>query len=106
MQVIDNKNILKCYIGDKQVIKKYIGNQLVYGQPDFASYYNFKTFNNYTVAGSPTIVDGVASGFSRNDYLSIAQSFPLTTSDWEMHFNATTTPNNAQQRLIDRKSVV
>lgn len=39
MQVIDNKNILKSYIGDKQIVKKIINGTVVYGQPDFASYY-------------------------------------------------------------------
>jgi len=34
----------------------------------------------YTVVGNPTIVDGVASGFSGNDNLQIRNGFPLNTA--------------------------
>lgn len=36
---------------------------------------------NYTVVGNPTIVDGVASGFTANDYLEIAPSIDAKTID-------------------------
>ena len=37
----------------------------------------------YTKVGNPTIVDGVASGFSANDYLSLNANFALESS-WEI----------------------
>ena len=48
---------------------------------------------NYTVVGSPTIVDGVASGFSDNDYLQTSSTLDLTTNLtdlWEFQVKFTT----------------
>ena len=39
---------------------------------------------NYTVVGSPTIVDGVASDFSTSNYLTIPGTFNPSTSEWEL----------------------
>ena len=69
MITYNDKNILKSFIGNKRLIKKYLNNKIVYGTPDFAQYYNIQGYDNYKVVGSPTITDGVASGFSRNNYL-------------------------------------
>lgn len=38
--------------------------------------YNLQAVVGYTVVGSPTITDGVVSGFSSSDYLQVAQNFP------------------------------
>ena len=44
--------------------------------------------NNYTKAGSPTIVDGVASGFSASNYLTTS-NFPSDMNKLEVKFVAT-----------------
>lgn len=41
----------------------------------------------YTVVGSPTITDGVASGFTRNDSLRTSQSFTDSGQDFSMQFS-------------------
>lgn len=43
----------------------------------------------YTTVGTPTIVDGVASGFSNNDYLVVAD-VPLNTTEYQMQTEFTT----------------
>jgi hypothetical protein len=50
----------------------------------YANYYtlNENKANNYTVVGSPTITDGVASGFSSSNYLTTIYSG--TTKDFEV----------------------
>lgn len=53
----------------------------------------------YTKVGNPTIVDGVASGFSANDYLYISD-FPYTSNNWEIQVKASTTVDAYQQRCI------
>lgn len=48
----------------------------------------------YTKVGSPTIVDGIASGFSSSDYLTLNESPSYTTSDsceWNIKFTVTDT---------------
>ena len=57
----------------------------------------------YTVVGNPTIVDGVASGFSTSDYLYISD-FPYTANNWEIQVKASTTVDANQQRCIYRSS--
>ena len=44
----------------------------------------------YTVVGSPTITDGVASGFSTGNYLKTSQAFNPGSAPWEMVAQFTT----------------
>ena len=46
--------------------------------------------NTYTVQSSPTIVDGVASGFSSSDYLRLSDSFRPGSNTWEIACKVTT----------------
>lgn len=46
--------------------------------------YNVQGSVSYTIVGSPTIVDGVVSGFSDNDYIKFSQNFiDLNNTDFE-----------------------
>lgn len=45
-----------------------------------AVYYQVKGPVGYTVVGSPTIVDGIASGFSSSSYLQISQTYNATNN--------------------------
>lgn len=48
----------------------------------------------YTKVGNPTIVDGVASGFSGSDYLiTSSQTEDITTCEWNLKFNTLTIPS-------------
>lgn len=64
MITYNNKDILKSFIGNNRVIKKYLNNEVVYGTPDFAQYYNIQGYDNYEVVGNLTIKNGIVSGFS------------------------------------------
>ena len=48
---------------------------------------------DYTVVGNPTIVDGVASGFSSSDYLQLTSQFDIT-KDFECIFQVKTGPSD------------
>lgn len=48
-----------------------------------ALYHSARGSVDYTIVGSPTIVDGVASGFSKNNYLSLG-NFPQNVTDLEI----------------------
>ena len=54
-----------------------------------ALYHMAKGPVNYTVMGSPTIVDGIASGFSTSNYIRISQRFDSSTTDYEFVIRAT-----------------
>ena len=41
---------------------------------------------NATVVGTPTIVDGVVSGFSSGNYLKLTETFNPTSNPWEWNF--------------------
>lgn len=64
---------------------------------------NTVKFNNnvgYTVVGSPTIIDGVVSGFSADDYVRTAKNFPtsnISTLEWGCKF---TTGSNVNYQGI------
>lgn len=48
----------------------------------------------YEKVGNPTIVDGVASGFSNSDYLiTSSQTEDITTCEWNLKFNTLTIPS-------------
>lgn len=51
-----------------------------------ALYTHIKGPAKYTVVGSPTIVDGVASGFSLTDGLAINSTFTPTSIEWNIKF--------------------
>lgn len=58
-----------------------------------ALYHSAKGSVDYTIVGSPTIVDGVASGFGENDYLSLGNTFKLsatTVAEFVFKINANT----------------
>lgn len=44
---------------------------------------------DYTIVGTPTIVDGVVSGFSNNDYL-VVDAVPLNTTEYHLQTEFTT----------------
>lgn len=54
---------------------------------------------NYTVVGSPTINDGVASGFSGSDYLSLPATLDIS-QNFELVFCITTDDLQAEQRIF------
>lgn len=58
--------------------------------------YNLQAVVGYTIVGSPTITDGVVSGFSTSDYLRTSK-LPILSEDFEMQFkiriNNTSTSN-------------
>lgn len=59
-----------------------------------ALYHTAKGSVDYTMVGNPTIVDGVASGFSASDYLITSpQTKDITTCEWNMKFNTRTIPS-------------
>lgn len=53
----------------------------------------------YTKVGNPTIVDGVASGFSSSDGIRIS-NFPALTSNWELVIHAIAGSEQGQCRAI------
>lgn len=54
----------------------------------------------YTAVGSPTITDGVASGFSDSNYLRTTQDFPQSSNPFEMVFKVKFTAVNTTQVLF------
>lgn len=63
--------------------------------------YNLQAVVGYTVVGSPTITDGVVSGFTTSDYVQIS-NFPYTSDSFEINIKATTTNTGLQQRCLYR----
>ena len=61
--------------------------------------YNKKGSVNYTIVGTPTIVDGVASGFSNNDYLVVAD-VPSNTTEYHMQTEFTTGSTNPSSKAV------
>ena len=53
-----------------------------------ALYHSAKGSVNYEVIGNPTIVDGIAGGFSANNYLTLpsASSLSIDTMEWNVKF--------------------
>ena len=67
--------------------------------PKRKQYWKYGTEPNATVVGSPTIDNGVASGFSASNYLTLPTTFKPENNSWDMcfkiHTEATFTSNNA-----------
>lgn len=63
-------------------------------------YYKYGTEPNVTVVGSPTIVDGVASGFTTANYLTLPSKPVVDKNPWEMVLKVTTDSSLANQGLI------
>lgn len=59
---------------------------------------------NYTVVGTPTINNGVVSGFSSNNYLTIQNGFSPNTSIWEFQCYIKYVAGSAKQSLIDKST--
>lgn len=76
-----NQSIDGIYVGDQQVNAIYIGNEQVYGNGGSTKY--VWTFDS--ISGSPTIVDGVYSGFDTNVYMTIHNP-NIVSSDFELNF--------------------
>lgn len=53
-------------------------------------YYKYSTEPNATVVGSPTIENGVASGFTSANYLKVPDNFTPSSNTWEMKLKFTT----------------
>lgn len=65
------------------------------------TYYKYGTEPNATIVGSPTIVEGVVSGFSGSNYLSLPETFiPVSGDTWEIGFEVTTGSNVTTQQTI------
>ena len=63
--------------------------------------YNLQAVVGYTVVGSPTITDGVVSGFSASDYLTTVYGvFPDFEEDFELQIKFTTGANVSNSLLI------
>ena len=65
-----------------------------------ALYHSAKGSVGYTVVGNPTVVGGVASGFSSSDYLQTTQNFPQSSNPFEMVFKVKFTAVNTTQVLF------
>lgn len=66
----------------------------------FDGTYVIKRYNNYTVNGTPTINDGIASGFSSSNYLSLKEPFKPLDKPWEINLKITTPSSFGLQRMI------
>lgn len=55
---------------------------------------------NYTVVGSPTVNNGVASGFSQSNFLKLPEIVSFGSNSWEIGFKFIYTPSSANQILL------
>ena len=55
---------------------------------------------NFTKTGTPTITDGVASGFGASSYLTADYTFNVGNSAWELDGSVTTTNTSAYQYFL------
>ena len=78
-------------------IALYAGVKADYSAYDNLGFTATMSASDLTTVGSPTIVDGVASGFSSSNYLSIGTFAP--TTPWEAVFRVKT-PNTAGARYF------
>ena len=68
--------------------------------------HSVKGSTNYAIVGTPTITDGVVSGFSNDNFLRI-NSMPLSSSDWEIVCKGNyTASQQTTQRLFSRGAQV
>lgn len=65
---------------------------------ELVNYYS--SVPNFNIVGSPTIDNGVASGFSVNNYLKIPQKFNPGNNAWEVNLRFTTGSNVSTSQLI------
>ncbi len=84
------------------------------GYPDF---YNrcLEEYNNYnqlssikdyvTLVGSPSLKNGILSGFNSTSWAVLPQNFSPNTSDWKMFFKFTTGTIGTNQDIINSSSV-
>ena len=79
--------------GDKVWINQEDGNTY-----ELVNYYS--SVPNFNTVGSPTITNGVASGFSVNNYLKIPQKFNPSNNAWEVNLRFTTGSNISTSQLI------
>ena len=61
---------------------------------------NYGTSVGYTKVGSPTIVNGVASGFSADDYLKLPTASPTATTGYNFRIDFTTGSTVTEQILF------
>lgn len=54
----------------------------------------------YTKVGSPTITDGIASGFSSSDYLKTTLAIPSNTNTYKLHTEFTTGGANPSSKAV------
>lgn len=69
------------------------------------TYYKYGTEPNVSVKGSPTINEGVVSGFSNSNYLTFL-SFRPGTKIWEQHWEITTASNITTTQYFAGEGVV
>ena len=62
--------------------------------------YNLQAVVGYTIVGSPTIVDGVVSGFSSANYLKTANTFPSDINNFEINLKIKATSFSANYQNI------
>ena len=74
-----------------------------YNQAGYTPYYTLQSElgDNYTVVGSPTITNGVASGFSTSNYLICNQDFDLSSAaSWELNVRFTQTISSSDGYIV------
>ena len=64
------------------------------------TYYKYGTEINADVVGSPTINNGVVSGFSTSNYLKLRNAFNPSSNPWEMGFKFTTGDDVTTQSVV------
>lgn len=77
-------------------------NRIVSGNPIEVKNFNYGTSVKYTKVGSPTITNGIASGFSASNYLQTSSDIPYNNLSWEYFLKFTTSSDvTTQQALVE-----
>ena len=78
------------YIGNRQALSSPFDNGSIDLNNSYiklgSTKYNLQAVVGYTVVGSPTIVDGVVSGFSNSDYLKLPSFDFANSNSWKIKF--------------------
>lgn len=77
----------------------------LYLNPVLKKYYKYGTEPNVTVVGSPTIENGVASGFSSTSWLVLPENFSPNSNSWDMVAKFNLSALGAERGLFNSSSV-
>ena len=83
--------------GDKVWINQEDGNTY-----ELVNYYS--SVPNFNTVGSPTITNGVASGFSNDDYLQLPQAFNPGNNPWEIKVKFSTDNSSTDRGILQCSS--